>query len=188
MDDDSLMLRVRKGDSHAMRILVERYQGPLYAFFMRSLSHPDDSEDLTQQTFIRLYGASYSPRASSSFKAFLYRIAGNLLIDHRRRQGGRREVELEQADGPGTAPFAYGSGISPEDRTSAAELEEAYRSALQELPEQWRTVLDLRVSGEMTYKEIAGVTGLSVSAVESILFRARERLSGELGEFRKGGR
>ena len=184
VDDDTLMLRVQKGDRHAFRILMERYQGPVYGFFMRSLSHPEDSEDLTQQTFVRLFGAKYRPRPSSSFKAFLFTIAANLLTDHRRKDREGWNLPLEES---GQAVSAAHPDPSPAESAEAGELELAYREALEGLPPEWKTVLDLRVSGEMSYREISEVTGLTVPAVESVLFRARQRLAGELGRFREGG-
>ena len=63
-----------------------------------------------------------------------------------------------------------------------------YAEALETLPAPWRAVLELRVTAEMSYMEIAESTGLTVGAVESILFRAREKLSRLLGEFRPEGR
>ncbi|HSG28823.1 MAG TPA: sigma-70 family RNA polymerase sigma factor [Candidatus Krumholzibacterium sp.] len=183
MDDNSLMSRVRKGDEHAFRVLVERYRKPVYNFFLRSLDSPEDCEDLAQQVFIKLYGASYEPREGSSFKSFLYRIATNLLIDHGRKDRTGLSVPFEDS---GEGPEALvRPAAGPDDHAAAAQLRERYRAAHAKLPRDWRTVLDLRVEAGLSYREISESTGLSVPAVESILFRARERLAAELGEFRK---
>ncbi|MCK4537789.1 MAG: sigma-70 family RNA polymerase sigma factor [Candidatus Krumholzibacteria bacterium] len=178
------MLRIVKGDRHAFRILVDRYQGPMYNFFLRSGCIPEDAEDLTQQLFIKLFSASYKTRDNATFRTFIYRMATNLLIDHTRRRGSDRLVF--DSDLSGGLQDQISSGESLPDRDmEATQLQERYMRALDALPREWKIVMELRVTGELNYREIAESTGLSVPAVESILFRARERLGRELKEFRK---
>ncbi|MBU8923245.1 MAG: sigma-70 family RNA polymerase sigma factor [Bacteroidales bacterium] len=178
------MLRIVKGDRQAFRVLVFRYQGTMYNFFLRSGCIAEDAEDLTQRLFIKLFSASYKTRDSATFRTFLYRMATNILIDHTRRLGSDRLIfDGELSEGL-KDPISPGKNL-PDRDMEAAQLEERYYKALDDLPREWKIVMELRVSGELTYREIAESTGLSVPAVESILFRARERLGRELKEFRK---
>ncbi len=184
MDDNSLMLNIVKGDRHAFRILAERYQGAMYTFFLRSGCTPEDAEDLTQQLFVKLFGASYETRDKATFRTFIYRVATNLLIDHSRKRGSDRLV-FDGDLSEGIQNAASSGENRPDHHMETTQLQERYMLALDKLPREWKIVMELRVSGEQTYREIAESTGLSVPAVESILFRARERLSTELKEFRK---
>lgn len=188
MDDRTLIRRIRKGDGHAFRILAERHQKPLYNFFLRSGCSIEDSEDLTQQLFMKLLGAAYEIREDASFQTYLYRVATNLLIDHKRKQKGGDFIHFEDIAGDEGIEQVQGRTVLPDEHVEVAQLQERYSRALETLPTAWRMVLELRVTAAMTYVEIAESTGLTVPAVESILFRARERLSGQLGDFRPEGR
>ena len=188
MDDRTLIRRIGKGDNHAFRILADRYRRPLYNFFLRSGASIEDSEDLLQQLFMKLIGGSYEIREDASFKTYIYRVAANLLIDHMRRSRRADFVDFDALSGDGEPGWGRAPAPLPDEEAEASELRRRYAEALETLPAPWRAVLELRVTAEMSYKEIAESTGLTVGAVESILFRARERLSRMLGEFRPGGR
>ncbi len=179
---------IRRGDTHAFRILVERYRTPFYNFFLRSGCSIEDSEDLTQQLFIKLLGAAYEIRENATFRTYLYRVAANLLIDHRRKQKSGDFVGFEDLAGDEEILQVGSRTALPDENAETAQLQERYGRALEKLPAAWRAVLELRVTAEMTYAQIAESTGLTVPAVESILFRARERLGRMLGDFRTEGR
>jgi RNA polymerase sigma-70 factor (ECF subfamily) len=184
MDEDArLMLLVSRGDIDAFRSLVERYQAPIYNFFLRSTGSAEDAEDLSQQLFIKLYQAAdrYSPR--SAFRTYIYRIASNLARSFARKLVHRRTVSLDTMPEGASSPAAAPGGIDPVSHIEEVELGEAYRRALLALPSYWRTALELRVGRGLSYGEISEVMGKSVSSVESMLFRARERLAHELRAF-----
>ena len=187
MDDDAvLMQRVAEGDTDAFRLIVERYERPIYNFFLRSTGSREDSEDLAQQLFLNLYDSAsrYEPR--SSFKTFIYRIASNLAISFSRKRKLRRSLSLEQLSETGFEPVSGRPGADPAREYERKELGRRYREALLRLPAEWRTAIELRAGRELSYREIAEAMGKSVPAVESMLFRARERLARELG--RSGGK
>lgn len=187
MDDRTLIRRIGKGDEHAFRILADRYRRPLYNFFLRSGASIEDSEDLLQQLFMKLIGGSYEIREDASFKTYIYRVAANLLIDHMRRSRRVDFVDFEGLSGDEEIAGPRAARPLPDEEAETSQLRERYAAALETLPAPWRTVLELRVTAEMSYKEIAESTGLTIGAVESILFRARERLSRMLREFGPGG-
>jgi RNA polymerase sigma-70 factor (ECF subfamily) len=191
MDDDAaLMQRVAKGETDAFRLIVERYEKPIYNFFVRSTGNREDAEDLAQQLFLNLYDSAsrYEPR--SSFKTFIYRIASNLAVSFSRKQKLRRSLSLEQLSETGFEPVSGRPGADPAREFERKELEGRYREALLRLPAEWRTAIELRVGRELSYGEIADAMGKSLSAVESILFRARERLAREMNRpgSRAGGK
>ncbi len=181
MDDDAaLMTRVAAGETDLFRLIVERYEKRIYNFFVRTTGNREDAEDLTQQLFLNLYNTASKYTPEASFKTFIYRIASNLAVSFSRKQKLRRSLSLEQLSETGFEPAARRPGADPVRDYEQRELETRYREALLGLPAEWRTALELRVGRELSYKEIAESMGKSVAAVESILFRARERLAEEM--------
>jgi RNA polymerase sigma-70 factor, ECF subfamily len=181
LEDDILMRRVKEGDTGAFRQLVERYKGEIYNYFIRSTGSIEDSEDLTQQCFVNLYNSVDSYSRTASIRTFLYRIATNLAISFSRKR--KSPLSLDILVEGGFDPASKSPADRPEDIAYARELQKAYLDALAELPTEWSLILDLRVGKELSYKEIAESVGRSVSSVESILFRAREKLASQMAPY-----
>ena len=183
-DDAELMRRVACGDTGAFHILVENHQKGIYNFFLRSTGRIEDAEDLTQQLFINLFRAAHRYRPTASFKTYIYKIAANMAVSFARMRKRKTAVSLDEMKEEGYEPVYRVGKVDPVAFVEEKELEEAYVRALVSLPQDWRTAIELKVGRGFSYKEIAEVMGKSVSAVESIIFRARERLADELKRFR----
>jgi len=181
LEDDILMQRVKEGDSEAFRQLVERHKHEIYNYFIRSTGSVEDSEDLTQQCFVNLYNSLGRYRRSASIRTFLYRIATNLAISFSRKRKSPLSLDILLAGG--YDPVSQSSTDRPEDLAYAGELQKVYLETLAKLPVEWSLILDLKIGKELSYKEIADSVGRSVSSVESILFRAREKLSDEMAPY-----
>ncbi|MGA2327444.1 MAG: RNA polymerase sigma factor [Bryobacteraceae bacterium] len=168
--DDDLMLEVRDGDVRKLGVLFERYQAPLFNYYLRMSGDRAASEDLVQEAFFRILRFRQTFQAGSSFATWMYRIARNLSIDQFRKS--RREVGLE--------PDAE----LPADQPSAAESLEAkqeaalVRRALAKLPQEKRELLVLSRYHGLKYEQIAEMLGCQASAVKTRVFRA-------LGELRQ---
>lgn len=170
--------RVLGGDREAYTVLVERYGGPLFRYLLRMLGRHEEAEDVVQEAFLRAYLAlaSYDPRYR--FSTWLFRIATNLALNRLRDE--RRVISLE-----GLAGDSEGLPLELEDhwdegRPEAAveqkELLYRIRECLEELPPAYRLVVALRYVADLSYEEIAEVTGLPLNTVRSRLHRGRERL------------
>lgn len=175
------MQRAKGGDHDAFRRLVEIYKSEIYNYFIRSTGSIEDSEDLTQHCFVNLYNSLDRYRRSASLRTFIYRIATNLAISFSRKR--KSPLSLDLLIEGGYNPASQSSTDRPEDLIHARELQKAYLEALAKLPAEWSLILDLRIGKELSYKEIADTAGRSVSSVESILFRAREKLSAGMAPF-----
>jgi RNA polymerase sigma-70 factor (ECF subfamily) len=183
MDDDAyLMRRIAGGDSGAFRTLVERYEKAGYNFFLRLTGSPEDAEDLTQELFVAIFRSAGRYRSEAPFKAFFYRIASNLSASHLRKRKLRSAPSIEEMAEQGFDPASARHEDDPALTLGGREMRRRYEEALAGLPRDWRIALELRVTGELTYEEIAVAMGKSVSAVESILVRARERIAGKLDD------
>ncbi len=161
------MLAAGRGDRSAFGTLVERHHSALYQFIYRFLGGLDrqTAEDLAQDTFLRAWQAapSYEPRAK--VLTWLLRIATNTCLNYRRRSRLRRTLALGAADGM--------AAQRSDTASSADEQHPRLQSAIGELPASQRAAIVLRHFHEFSYAEIADVLDTSVSAVESLLFRAR---------------
>jgi len=184
-DDADLMRLTAEGDESAFRRLVEKYEKELYNFFLRAVGGDrDDAADLTQQLFINLYNSAGRYKPTSSFKTFIYRIARNIAISHYRRSSSVESVSIEELEDEGVQVEEFSAETNPLENLQSRELDSAFVKALGSLPEEWRVILELRVGRDLSYKEIAEITGRSLSSVETIIFRARSKLAEELKDFR----
>ena len=183
MDDDAdLMRRDRPpGDEDAFRALVERHEERAY-LLSPSPAASEDAEDLTQELFLALYRAAGRYRPEAPFTAYFYRIASNLAASHLRRSAARPAPSLDEMAERGFDTATGRHEDDPARSFDAREMRRRYEEALARLPPDWRIALELRVGRELSYGEIAAAMGKSVSAVESILVRARERIAEEMRE------
>jgi RNA polymerase sigma-70 factor (ECF subfamily) len=187
MDADAeLMLRVSQGDAAAFRVLVERHQKSAYHFFLRLTGIVEDAEDLTQELFVAVYGASRGYRPDAPFRAYLYRIATNMALSHVRKKRLRAAVSIDGKAAEGLDIASDKHEDDPAAAFEARELRRRYEAALALLPHEWRIALELRVGRELSYREIADAMGKSVSAIESILYRAREKIAEGLERAEQG--
>ncbi len=169
-EETAWLARGVQGDQQAWQELFDKWKKPLLAFFYRSLGSLAAAEDLTLEVFVRLHraAASYEPRAP--FAAFLFHIARNLLrneIRHRRRK---------PADPVPPEAFDYLAAPEEEDRRRAAELEEIFQLALDQLPEAQRTLLLLVYQQNLDHRAAAETLGITENALRVQLHRARHRL------------
>jgi len=175
--DDQLMARGARGDEEAFRLLVMRWERPVFAFLDRMLGSREEAQDLGQETFVRVFQQAARYRADGRFRSWLFRIAGNLARSRLRRRKivGWVPFDAFQHDRASDDP-------QPEERTLQAERRRAVRTALGRLPERQREALVLRRYHDMSQEEIAAAMGTTVPAVESLLSRAMAALRMRLTE------
>ncbi len=170
--DWARMARLARDDEAALRELVERHQGMLMNFFVRS-GASSSAEDLVQETFIRLYRYRQRAVPRARFTTFLHTLARHAWVDHLRRDHRRTRLheawQAEQPEADTTSAATAGS------RLDAAR-------ALTALPEEMRAVVVLLIFQGQSQAEAAEVLGIPVGTVKSRLFNALHRLRGALDE------
>lgn len=139
-----------------------------------------DAEDVAQEVFVRAHRALPSFRGESRVGTWLYRLAFNRAVDHRRRLRRRAEAPLEEPGAERVEPAAAGAGSDPYRAARGAEEARAVRRALARLPDRERAVLHLHYWLGHTVAEIGELLGLPAGTVKSHLHRGRERLRKEL--------
>lgn len=190
--DGELMQAVQRGDGQALAGLVHRYHAPLRGYLLR-LTHDEFlTDDLVQETFLRVYTRADTFGPGRSFRPWLYRIATNLFFDWHRR---RRDMPAGLAGDGTAAGLATGADPDPggDGLASVVRSEEQWevRQALAQLAADHRAILLLRFDRELSIAEIADVLSIPVGTVKSRLFRAlrqfKQQLAGAPGRIPEPG-
>lgn len=176
----SLMVAVKAGDDRAFEELVRLHQNAVIGTAMRMLGNLEDAHDLGQQVFVRIWKSAARYEPTAKFTTWMFTVLRNLVFNEYRRRG-RHPTQSLDADAE-----EYGHQI--EDATTAtpdtaavrSELETAIDEAILSLPEAQRIAVSLRRYEDMPYEEIATILKLSLSAVKSLIFRARAVLREKL--------
>lgn len=179
-----------RGREESFRLLVTRFYRPVLSFFARRVPSHQDRLDLAQETFLRVYRGLDGFRGESRFSTWLFRIAHHTYLAWLRREAGGREEPLEDrlerfgsSDPEGIARGEpVGSPLRPDTALFARERRRRLRGAIDDLPDQMRRCMALRIVHELSYQEIADVLRISIGTVKAHLFKGRERLATELRE------
>lgn len=174
-DDDALMVRTAQGEEAAFRLLVQRWEADVRAFLIHMLRSPEEAEDLTQDTFVKVFRQAGRYRTEGLFKSWLFRIAGNLARSRLRR---RKVVGWLSFD-PDRHDVAH-QGPAPDEGLDAAARVRIVRTALADLPDRQREAITLHRYQGLKYREIAEVMGTTVPGVESLIQRALSALRRDL--------
>jgi len=173
-DETELIRKAKRGDRQAFGILVERYQRRVVGVALAVVHNPDDALELAQETFVRAFENLNGFESRSSFSTWLYRIAANLAIDFRRREGRHILVRGEEAENEiDRLPNSTGDSFA---EISRGELNRRLRAALNELTPEHRAVILLREVEGLSYDEISDILHCPRGTVMSRLHYARNRL------------
>ena len=185
--DNELMKRVGSGDKTAFKELVQRNQRVVTGIIYRYTGNHHDVEDLAQDIFLKVFKAAprYVPRAQ--FKTWLYKVVAHHCFNYFRSQKRRSFItsynqSFPEEDNP-PLNYAESQKKQPENLLQQQELRTALTAALSELPDRQRMAIILHRFEDLSYKEIANVLGCSLSAVESLLFRAMDNLKKKLHSY-----
>jgi RNA polymerase sigma-70 factor (ECF subfamily) len=181
--NEELMVRIAEGDEYAFRILVERHQVSLLNLIYRFIGDRTKSQDLAQEVFLRVWQSAGRFEAKAKFTTWLYRVAANICLNELKASRRRKWLRFFHVDrdeqGSGEEDFPEQSP-SPEDLLLSKERSREITEALQGLSENQRMALILKRYDGLSYEEIASILTCSVSAVESLLVRAKKNLQEKL--------
>lgn len=174
--DDALMLAWAAGEASAFEVLYGRHRGPLFRFLLAQLRDRPLAEELYQDVWQRVIAARATWRPEAAFATWLYRIAHNRLNDHWRAQRHRPPAPLD-------AELRTAALADPEHPGSVAEQDEQrqrLQQALDELPDEQREAVLLRLQQELSLEEIGRITGVGRETVKSRLRYALDKLRARL--------
>ena len=187
IDDDELVRRAQAGDLQAFELLTTRYEARVYSLALRILAHPQDAQDVTQQTFLSALENLKGFRGEASFATWLFRVATHAALKVIRRRRAVQTVSLEAAtegdETTGTVPhpeYIADWRQSPEQLAQRHEIQQLLEAALAQLDEKHRLVFVLRDIQGFSIKETAQALGLSEANTKVRLLRARLQLREQL--------
>lgn len=184
--DHALMVRIGAGDHAAFRHLVERHQNAVIGTVAKMLGNPSEAEDISQQVFLRIWRNAKRYRPDAKFTTYLFTITRNLVFNETRRRSRKKEVSSDEREENSNHLIEESPDRQPDSELLQAELQRAVDDAISKLPESQRMAVVLRRYEQLSYEEIAEVLELSVSAVKSLLFRARTALRESLSSYLEG--
>ena len=177
----------------SFRLLFERFYRPVYRFFEKRSFSTEESHDLTEETFIRVYKGMAAFRHEARFDTWLFQIAANTFRKALRGRSALKRtgetISLETApvrDDLGAESDDLskdGTEQGPLDAVLKNEQTRVLRKAIESLPRQMRRCVTLRVYQELSYQEVAILLQLSVETVKAHLFQARQWLRAELSSY-----
>lgn len=171
VSDDELIDRIKSGDEAAAEELIDRYYDAILRYCGWHCAAPEKAEDLTQETFFKLFRSLPGYRARNKFKAYLYTIANRLCIDESRK---RPIYSLEDA----------GELATGQNEIVQAENREEIRRLLGVLSEEQREAVVLRFGQELGFSEIAKVMGCSMRTAQSRVRNGLRLMKKEFGDER----
>jgi len=180
MTDSQLIREIKDGNIEVYAELMQRYERKIYAFIfhmLKSSGMESLADDLSQETFYKAYRSLETFReVEASFSTWLYTIARNTVLSELRKMSNKVQVSMDQT---GFMPYASFDAM-PEQTLLRNEKVTMVREAINNLPEKQRSALILREYDQLEYQEIANILGQTVSAVKSLLFRARASVKMQL--------
>jgi RNA polymerase sigma-70 factor (ECF subfamily) len=186
LSSEDLMARIAEGDEYAFEILVTRHQTSVLNLIYRFIGDRTQAKDLAQEVFLRVWQTAKSYEPKAKFTTWIYRIATNLCLNElksaRRKKWSPFHRCDEHSENAIEETFSDGSPTA-EDLLLTKERNRLITDALQSLPPNQRMALVLKRYDDLSYEEIARIMGCSVSAVESLLVRAKRILQEKLKNF-----
>ncbi len=176
--DDVLMLAWTGGDAAAFELLYARHRGPLYRFLLRQIRDSALADEFFQDVWQRVIGARHGWKPDAAFSTWLFRIAHNRLNDHWRGLKHRPPAPEDGDERAARVP----DPTTPERELSEFEQRRRLQRAIEELPEEQREVVLLRLEQELSLEEIGAITGAGRETVKSRLRYAMDKLRARLNE------
>lgn len=186
LSDQDLIERIRERDPRAFEMLFERYGEMIHRHLARTVRQDVAAQDLLQEVFLRVWTRAEQWSGRGSFKAWLYRIATNLALNHLRSVRRKRERPLDVFDewsddedeaNPAPAWMIDTSALGPDTALEQAERREQFRRLVDKLPREKREVFRLVHEMEMSMQDAADELGIPEGTVKSRLYYAKRRLA-----------
>ncbi len=178
-EDADAIRRVLAGNKNAYTFLQNKYKNIINAIVRKVIRDEDDVDDLTQETFIKAYNALENFNFNYAFSSWLYKIASNACIDFLRKKR-YYTISLSRPLDASKSDYVFEvEDVSnlPDVQLMGDEKTNAIQKAINDLPDKYREIIQLRHSEDMDYAEISEKLNLPLGTVKVNLFRARKMLA-----------
>lgn len=177
LSDEELILEYQKTeDERAFEILVNRFKNPLTNFVYRFLGDYEACVDVVQETFLKVFRYKDSYSSLAKFSTWIYTIAGNLAKTEYRKRKRKSAYSIDNFGEDGQSYEIPDNTYRPDVAADSGIKDEIIQNALLKVSDSYREVVILRDIQEMSYEEIAEITGISVGTVKSRINRGRAQL------------
>nr|WP_197480033.1 RNA polymerase sigma factor SigW [Paenibacillus swuensis] len=176
--DARLVRLARNGDQTAFAELVELYKDKIFNLGYRMLNNRQEAEDVTQETFLRVYSNLEKYDETQKFSTWIFRIGTNLCIDRLRKKKPSYSLDAELNDGEGTDMYAMlaSHDPGPENQVLLTETQDSIRKAIDSLPAKYKSAVILKYLHDQSLQEISDILGIPVTTVKTRVHRGREFL------------
>lgn len=188
MQENELISRLKQNDEEAFRLVINENQKKVVNTCYRLVLDKESAEDIAQEVFIKVFTSIGQFRGDSKLSTWIYRIAVTKSLDHLRAQKRKKRwafLKPLQGEDDTVIDVPAPEGDSPFAKIDTEERLKALNDAMNKLPENQKVALSLSKFDEMSSKEIADVMGTTVSAVESLIHRAKKNLEKNLYSYYK---
>jgi RNA polymerase sigma-70 factor, ECF subfamily len=185
MTEHERVTKIKAGDRCAFKQLFEDYQHLVYTVSYRMSGNREEAEDITQDVFLIIFQAIKTFRGDAKLSSWIYRITVNTCLKRARRKKIEQVISLEFLYRKERNFQPLSPDATPEHYTETVEKEKIVQQAIQSLPERQKTALILHRYENLSYQEISKIMQTSLSAIESLLHRARENLAKKLLSYKK---
>jgi len=186
LNESLLISQLQEGNQKAFGFLLENFQDRVFNTCLGVLHNAEDAEDIAQEVFVEVHRSVQNFKAESKLSTWIYRICITKSLDHLRgKKRKKRFAFVKSIFGANDneprfdIPDFVHPGVQLENKERAAYL----FKAIEQLPENQKVAFTLNKIECLSYQEISEITGMSVSAVESLLFRARQNLKKILSDY-----
>ena len=185
MSEWILIEQLKRGEETAFKTIVETWKDMVYNTSLSIVQNPEDAEDIAQEVFVQVYESVHTFKGEAKFSTWLYRITITKTMDHlRRKKRKKRFAFVQSLFGAGNEmlhdpPDFHHPGVKLDNKETASEV----FKAINKLPENQKIAFTLNKLEGLNYQEVSEVMNTTVSAVESLLHRAKLNLKKTLEEY-----
>ena len=176
LTDEELIAKFQDGDVGAFTQIVNRYKDRLFNFIYRFVYDVDKAEDILQDTFLKLYTHKNSYREIAKFSTWLYTIAGNLAKTELRKIKRRKTYSVSDISRDGQEFIIKSPDTDTELDANSINIEKSIQKALNQLPQDFKTIIILRDIQELSYDDISRIVDVPIGTVKSRINRGRLKL------------
>lgn len=173
INDEHIIKQIMEGDTKAFAVLVDRYKDLVFALVIRMLKHREEAEEVSQDTFIKVYKSLDSFKGDSKFSTWIYRVAYNTCLD-RIKKNKKEYLNVAIDD---YTEYQIKSIDNALDALISDERKEAIKECLDLLPPDDSALLTLYYFEDLSLDEIAKIVNLTSNNVKVKLFRSRKKLT-----------
>lgn len=178
--DNDIVSKIQKGETALFEIIIERYQGKLFAYLYRLVGNKEEAQDLLQDVFIKAFRNMKSYDVERKFSSWIYRIAHNEAINYLKRKSLRRLISWEDIVSTRDKLMTSDTEDGADKAWLRKEVITEADEAINRLPIKYKQVLLLRYYSEKSYEEISEILQKPINTVGTLINRAKKKMAKEV--------